>query len=161
MSRHLIFSTLYSSISHNLLKSRISNIAHNAFREKDGNVRYTHIKVTRPKWYFTRDIIGGRDNMDTADNILEMIESLIDNINFGLWNGQVIGIPMGTNCAPVLVDLYSYKDKFQTICMIRSDHRRLTRSFNLCCEYINDLIVLNNKSFRFISLRYISIAASC
>ena len=43
------FSTLYTSIPHDLLKSRISNLVHKAFRIKDGSVRYTHIKVTRKK----------------------------------------------------------------------------------------------------------------
>ena len=74
------FSTLYISIPHDLLKSRISNLVHNAFRKKDGSVRYTHIKVTRAKGYFTHDINGGGDNMYTADNICKMIEFLIDNI---------------------------------------------------------------------------------
>ena len=41
------FSTLYTSIPHDLLKSRISNFVHNAFRKKDESVRYTRIKVTR------------------------------------------------------------------------------------------------------------------
>ena len=68
------FSTLYTSIPHDLLKSRISNLVHNAFRKKDGSVRYTHIKVTRAKGYFTHDINGGGDNMYTADNICKMIE---------------------------------------------------------------------------------------
>ena len=63
------FSILYTSIPHDLLKSRISNLVHNAFRKKDGSVRYTHIKVTRSKWYFTHDINGGRDNMYTADTV--------------------------------------------------------------------------------------------
>ena len=45
------FSTLYTSIPHDLLKSRISNLVHNAFRKKDGSVRYTHIKLTRAKGY--------------------------------------------------------------------------------------------------------------
>ena len=52
------FSTLYTSIPHDLLKSRISNLVHNAFRKKDGSVRYTHIKVTRAKGYFTHNING-------------------------------------------------------------------------------------------------------
>ena len=81
------FSTLYTS------------------RKKDGSVRYTHIKVTRAKGYFTHDINCGRDNMYTADNICKMIDFLIDNI-FVQFGGrlfrQVIGIPMGTNCAPLL-----------------------------------------------------------
>ena len=85
------FSTLYTSIPHDLLKSRISNLVHknqssdilqfiHAFRKKDGSVIYTHIKVTRAKGYFTHDINGGRDGMYTADNICKMIEFLIDNI---------------------------------------------------------------------------------
>ena len=76
----LDFSTLYTSIPHNLLKSRINNLVHNAFRKKDGSVRYTHIKVTRSKRYFAHDINGGLDNMYTADNICKMVEFLIDNI---------------------------------------------------------------------------------
>ena len=68
------FSTLYTSIPLDLLKSRISNLVHNAFRKKDGNVRYTHIKVTRAKGYFTHDINGGGDGMYTTDNICKMIQ---------------------------------------------------------------------------------------
>ena len=145
------FSTLYTSIPHDLLKSRISNLVHNAFRKKDGSVRYTHIKLTRAKGYFTHDINGGGDNMFTADSICEMIEFLIDNI-FVQFGGrlfrQVIGIPMGTNCAPLLADLflYSYENEFLDN-MIRSGHRRLARSFNLCYRYIDDLIVFNDKKF--------------
>ena len=43
------FSTLYTSIPHDLLKSRISNLVHNAFRKKDGSVRYTHSKLQEQK----------------------------------------------------------------------------------------------------------------
>ena len=114
------FSTLYTSIPHDLLKSRISNLVHNAFRKKDGSVRYTHIKVTRAKGYFTHDTDGSRDNMYTADNICKMTEFLTHNI-FVQCGGhlfcQAIEIPMGKNCAPLLADLflYSYENKFLTI----------------------------------------------
>ena len=153
------FSTLYTSILHDLLKSRISNLVHNALRKKDGSVRYTHIKVTRAQGYFTHDINGSGDNMYTADNICKMTEFLIDNI-FVQFGGrlfrQVIGIPMGTNCAPLLVDLFLYSCENELLDnMIKSGHRRLARSFNLCYRYIDDLIVFNNKKFWIISKRYI------
>ena len=49
--------------------------------------------------------------MYTADNICKMIEFLIDNI-FVQFGGrlfrQMIGIAMGTNCAPLLADLFLY-----------------------------------------------------
>ena len=145
------FSTLYTSIPHDLLKSRISNFVHKAFRKKDGSVRYTHVKVTRAQWYITDDINGGVDNIYTADNICKMIEFLVDNI-FVQFGGclfcQVIGISMGNNCAPLLADLffYSYENEFLDN-MIKSVHRRLARSFNLCYRYIDDLIVFNSKKF--------------
>ena len=44
------------------------------------------------------------------------------------------------------VFLYTYENKFLDN-MIRSGHRRLARSFNLCYRYIDDLIVFNNKKF--------------
>ena len=58
---------------------------------------------------------------------------------------------MGTNCPPPpppLADLflYSYKSEFLDN-VIRSGHRRLSRSFSLCFRYINDFIVFNNKRF--------------
>ena len=94
------FSTLYTSIPHDLLKSRISNLVHNTFRKKDGSVRYTHIKVTRAQGYFTLQITFAKS-----------IEFLIDNI-FVQFGGrlfrQVIGIPMGTNCAPFYLLTFSF-----------------------------------------------------
>ena len=61
---------------------------------------------------------------------------------------QVIGIPVRTDCAPLLAHLflYSYENEFLDN-MIKSGHRRLARSFNLCCRYIDDLIVFSNKKF--------------
>ena len=55
---------------------------------------------------------------------------------------------MGTNCAPLLPDLflYSYESEFLDS-LVRSGHRRLARSVNLCYRNIDHLIVFNNKKF--------------
>ena len=56
---------------------------------------------------------------------------------------QVIGIPMGTNC-----DLFLYSSKSELLDnMIRGGHGKLARSFNLWYQYIDDLIVFDNKKF--------------
>ena len=147
------FSTLYTSIPHNLLKSRITaHIIHNSFKRRNGSNRYTHIKITSGKGYFIDTINPGGDNLYTADQICRMVEFLIDNI-FVKFGGclfrQVIWIPMGTNCASLLADLflYSYESEFLDN-MIRGGHRKLARSFNLFYWYIDDLIVFNNRKFR-------------
>ena len=56
------FSTLYTSIPHDLLKSRMNNIINNAFKHKNGATRYTHIKVGRNKSYFTSDPLNVTTN---------------------------------------------------------------------------------------------------
>ena len=80
--------------------------------------------------------------MYTADNICKMIEFSIDNIflQFGeCLFCQMIGISVGTSCAPLLADLflYLYENEFLDN-MIKGGHRRLARSFNLCYRYIDD-----------------------
>ena len=70
----------------------------------------------RNKSYFTSDPLNG-DNKYTANGICKMTEFLVDNIYVrfsGQLFRQMVGIPMGTNCAPLLADLflYSYENEF-------------------------------------------------
>ena len=104
------FSNLYTSISHDLLKSRMNNIINNAFKHKNGTTRYTHLKVGRNKSYFIDDPLNG-DNKYTASDICKMIEFLVDNIYIrfgGQLFRQTVGIPIRTNCAALLADLFVY-----------------------------------------------------
>ena len=145
------FSTLYTSIPHDLLKSRMNSIINNAFKYKNGATRYTHIKVGRKKSYFTSDPLNG-DNKYTANDICKMIEFLVDNI-YDRFGGQLfrqtVGIPMGTNCAPLLADLflYSYENEFLGK-LVKEGKRKLARKFNLSYRHIDDLICFNNKRLK-------------
>ena len=145
------FSTLYTSIPHDLLKSRMNSIINNAFKYKNGATRYTHIKVGRNKSYFTNDPLNS-DNKYTANDICKMIEFLVDNIyvRFGeqLFR-QMVGIPMRPNCAPLLADLflYSYENAFLDK-LVKEGKRKLARKFNLSYRNIDDLISFNNKRFK-------------
>ena len=62
---------------------------------------------------------------------------------------QMVGIPMGTNCVPLLADLflYSYENEFLGK-LIKEGKRKLARRFNLSYRYIGDLISFNNKRFK-------------
>ena len=129
----------------------MNNIINNAFKHKNGATRYTHIKVGRNKSYFTSDPLNG-DNKYTANDICKMIEFLVDNIYVRLGGQifrQMVGIPMGTNCAPLLADLflYSYENEFLDK-LIKEGKRKLARRFNLSYRYIDDLISFNNKRFK-------------
>ena len=61
----------------------------------------------------------------------------------------MVDILMGTNCAPLLTDLflYSYENEFLDK-VIKEGKRNLARKFNLSYRYTDDLISFNNKRFK-------------
>ena len=80
--------------------------------------------------------------MYTADQMCNMDDFLAHNI-FVKFGGcifhQVIGIPIGTSSAPFLADLFLYSHESEFLdSLVKSHHRKLDRSFNLCYRYIDD-----------------------
>ena len=109
------FSTLYTSIPHKLLKSPIAAPVHNLFKKRDESTCYTHIKLDRGRGTsLITSMAVGKNVYSRSDTQFDV---LVDNI-FIKFGGclflQVIGIHMGTNCAPLLADLflYSYESEF-------------------------------------------------
>jgi hypothetical protein len=80
-----------------------------------------------------------------------MLEFLIDNI-FVMFGGRVfqqtVGIPMGTNCAPLLADLFLYLYEADFIQgLLKKNEKKLARSFNFTFRYIDDVLSRNNSRF--------------
>ena len=90
-------------------------------------------------------------NKYTEDDIIQKLNFLIDNI-FVVFVGRVfqqtIGIPMGTNCAPLLADLflYSYEAEFVQR-LLANKQKKLAASFNFTFRYIDDVLSMNNDAF--------------
>ena len=61
---------------------------------------------------------------------------------------QTVGIPMGTNCAPLLADifLYSYEADFIQS-LLSTGKKHLASRFNLTYRYIDDVLSINNPEF--------------
>ena len=132
------------------MKSRLTAIVHQTFCFKNGKKRYEYIVVNYNSTYFVKNNSNAKHKY-TEHDIVRMINFLIDNI-FVECGGevfqQVICISMGTNCAPLLADIfiYSYEAEFiQTL--IRSGKRHLAKSFNFTYRYIDDVFSLNNHKF--------------
>ena len=84
----------------------------------------------------------------TETEIIYMLELLIDN-TFVIFGGRVfqqtVGIPMGTNCAPLLADLFLYSYEADFIQgLLKKNEKKLARSFNFTFRYIDDVFSLNN-----------------
>ena len=96
------FSTLYTTIPHQKLKSRLATIIRNSFIHKNGNRRYKYLVLGREGPYFVSEHSDSKSKY-TEEDIIRMLEFLVDNI-FVVFAGkvfqQIIGIPMGTNWCP-------------------------------------------------------------
>jgi len=73
---------------------------------------------------------------------------LVDNTYVTIGNTvfqQIIGIPMGTDCAPYLANLFlfAYEFDFLNSTLKQKDFTTLYE-FNKCYRYIDDLLAINN-----------------
>ena len=76
---------------------------------------------------------------------------MFDNI-FVMFGGRVFqqtsSIPMGTNYAPLLPDLFLYLyEAYFMQWLVKKNEKKLYRSFNFTFRYIDDVFSLNNSRF--------------
>ena len=150
------FSTLYTTLPHDELTTRLKETIHKAFSHRnDGSkcavLGYNFI-------YFSNKIQKGK-TCYSEEQVISMLEFLIDNMFVSIGGTlfqQVVGIPMGTNCAPLLANLfvYSYESEFlQKLVKDKKIHE--ARAFNFTYRYIDDVLSINNSRFaEFLPLIY-------
>ena len=79
-----------------------------------------------------------------------MLEFLIDNIYIKVGKEifrQQIGIPMGTDCAPFLANLFLFYYEYKYMKDLIKRNIRLAKQFSYTTRYIDDLLTLNNNRF--------------
>ena len=76
-----------------------------------------------------------------------MICYLIDNVYVTCGDSlfrQKIGIPMGTDCAPFLANLFLFSYENEWMMKMKKENPQLAHKFNHSTRYIDDLLTLNN-----------------
>ena len=100
--------------------------------------------------YFVKEFSDSKSKY-TEENNIKMLEFLVDN-TFVVFAGnifqKIIGIPMGTNCAPLLdgIFLYSYEAEFIQS-LLSAGRKPLASQFSVTYRYIDDVLSNNNSSF--------------
>jgi hypothetical protein len=84
-------------------------------------------------------------------DIQGMLGFLVDNM-YVVFGDQVfqhyVGFPMGTNCAPLLADLFLYSYEAEFVQKLFHDNKKkLAVSFNHTFRYIDDGLSMNNNNF--------------
>ena len=98
----------------------------------------------------------------TAEDIIRMLEFLVDNI-FLVFTvtvfQQIIGIPMGTICGPLLSEIFlcSYEAEFIQS-LLSTGRKRLVSQFNFIYRYTMTYFPLLTQTLIIISVRYIPLS---
>ena len=82
----------------------------------------------------------------TCDNVKDMLNYLLDNIYVkfrGKIFKQIIGVPMGCDCAPFLANLYLFSYEYDYIKSLNMVKNKNKTYFKYCSRYIDDLCVPN------------------
>ena len=104
------FSTLYTTLPHNLIKEKLLDLIEWTFKRALKNYGSLYLACNDRKAFFTSSD-QSRYTLWSCQNVCDALSYLLDNIyiRFGtkLYR-QIVGIPMGTNCAPLVADLFFY-----------------------------------------------------
>ena len=140
------FSTLYTTIPHLDLKRCLKSLIYKTY---EANTFHKMI-ITFKSAYFDKVVKDGQHAFD-YDEFIELLEFLIDNIYIYFGNSvfrQTIGIPMGTNCAPLLANLYLFYHEYHFLKDLSKKKDFHGKFFKLTFRYIDDLLSINNKYFK-------------
>ena len=86
-----------------------------------------------------------------CQNVCDALSFLLDNIyiRFGtkLYR-QIVGIPMGTNCAPLVADLFLFCYERDFMKDLSSDNQAdVIKAFDSTSRYLDDLLNIDNPYF--------------
>ena len=140
------FSTLYTTLPHDLIKLKLTHLIQKIFG-REGKL-FLACNVDRA--FFTNDSIQ-HYTMWTCSEVCEALNFLLDNIfvrHGDTIYRQVIGIPMGTNCAPLVADLFLFcyeRDfMFSLNPITQAD---IISAFNNTSRYLDDIFNMDNPYF--------------
>ena len=141
------FSTLYNTLPHHLIKDKHIDLMNRTFIRK--NTQY--LACNEECTFFTPDVYNNH-NLWSCQKVCDALVYLLDNILLDLelkfFYRQTIGIPMGTNCAPLVADLFlfCYERAFMKS-LSHENQADILETFNSTSRYLDDLLNIDNIYF--------------
>ena len=140
------FSTLYTTLPHDLIKTKLTKLIEKTF-DRDQSL---FIACNADRAFFTNDTVK-HYTMWTCKDVCESLTFLLDNIFVRYGDTiyrQIIGIPMGTNCAPLVADLFLYCYERDFMLRLQSEGKTdVIEAFNNTSRYLDDIFNIDNPYF--------------
>ena len=142
------FSTLYTIIPHEALKTNIQNLIREAFKVR-GSKYLIVSKDGKAHWSLQPSLWSACVSVDNS-KLVEWTNYLIDNVYIKVGSKvyrQTVGIPMGTDCAPQLANLFLFHYVYLYMKILMKKNLCVAKKFNDTIRYIDDLLTVNNSKF--------------
>ena len=143
------FAQLYTSIPHDKLRESIKLVLAEAFQIKDSEDSELYIKINKKNATWSRKLPKKSKLLHLdKDQIMKMFNYLMDNIYLFYRTEiyrQIIGIPMGTDCAPELANLFLFSYEYRYIIDLINSGVKDIDLLRYIYRYIDDLLSLNDK----------------
>ena len=138
------FSTLYTTLPHHLIKHKLIDLVNRTFIRE--NTQY--LACNEECAFFTSDVYNNH-NLWSCQKVCDALVYLLDNIfiRFGTKLYRQT-IPMGTNCAPLVADLFlfCYERDFMKS-LSRENQADIIEAFNSTPRYLDDFLNIDNIYF--------------
>ena len=142
-----IFSTLYTTLPHHLITDKLIDLINRTFIRKNTQIFGLQRRMC---FFFTSDVYNNH-NLWSCQKVCHALVYLLNNIfiRFGtkLYR-QTIGIPMGTNCAPLVADLFLFCYERDFMKSLSPENQAdIIEAFNSTSRYLDDLLNIDNIYF--------------
>ena len=141
------FSTLYTTLPHNLIKEKLLDLIERIFYKMEGKL---YLACNNKKAFITSADHRGY-HLWSCQNVFDALSFLLDNIYIRFVTKlyrQIVGIPMGTNCAPLVADLFLFCYERDFMKDLSSDNQTdVIKAFTSTSRYLDDLLYIDNPYF--------------
>ena len=140
------FSTFYTTLPHNLIKDKLVDLIERIF-QREGSL---YIACNDRNVFFLSDAVKNY-NLWSCQKVCETLTFLLDNIYIRFSSKlyrQIVGIPMDTNCAPLVADLFLFCYERDFMLSFSEDNQSdVIEAFNSTSRYLDDLLNIDNDFF--------------
>ena len=141
----MIFSILYTTLPHNVIEEKLIDLIERTF-QREGSL---YLACNDKNAFFTSE--EHKRYTLWPCQVCEALIFLLDNIyiRFGTkLHRQIVGIPIGTNCAPLVADLFlfCYEREFMMSLSVDKD-AEIIEALNSTSRYLDDLLNIDSTYF--------------
>ena len=111
------FCSLYTMLPHNMIRNQLVDLIENTFRREEA----LYLACNEERAFFASE-----EHKKVTDALIFLLDNIFIRFGSKLYR-QNVGIPMGTNCAPLVADLFLY--------CYEVPHKRKTVSPDRCFQF--------------------------